>query len=485
MKKWRIAVGGFSHETNTFSPVCTEIGDFQVLRGAQLLEERLPLLAGRDGQTPTPAACKEAELSESVELLPCLFARALPGGLIRKEAYLCLKRELLEMFESNLPVDGIYLDLHGAAEVEDIGDGEGDFIHELRGIVGSEVPIAVSLDLHGNISEELADSADILTAYRTAPHRDAEQTRLRALRHLVDSLRNRWKPRTALIKVPLLLPGEMAMTDLEPARSLYARLSEIDRVPGLLDSSLLAGCCWTDSIHTSASVLVVARQDRVLAEKHARLLFEEVWAGRRGFVLPVEAVAPDEAVRIAMATREHPVFISDSGDNITGGAAGDIPLLAERLLAAGARDALVAGITDVRAVERCAAVGVGAELELDIGGRLDSSRGKPLHVKGKVKQLVREGEGGAIALRHGSSRDPRDQRAAVGGSALLGYPGGHRPGRAGSHDAEDRGRQAGLPVSRPGRPRTLCSYGSQPRRHQPEFERAELPKSLQADLSPG
>lgn len=356
MRRFRIALSGFSHETNTFSAVATEYEDFRIIRGDSLLQERF---GGRQGK----------DAAADVQLKPCLFARVLPGGPIKRDAYLRLKRELLEMFESTLPVDGIYLDLHGAAEVEDIGDGVGDFIQSLRRIAGPEVVIPASLDLHGNISPQLAGAVNILTAYRTAPHRDMEETRMRAFRHLLDAFRNGSRPKTVLIKVPLLLPGEAAVTDVEPARSLYAWLDEIGRVPGLLDSTFLLGCCWTDSIHTSASVLLVAEQDRNLADNYARSLAEDVWAHRHRFRLPEQPVPVDEAIRLAMSARKHPVFISDSGDNITGGAGGDIPLMIDRLLAAGARNALIAGITDPQAVARCAAAGQrGGETSRDRNG---------------------------------------------------------------------------------------------------------------------
>jgi len=321
----RIAIGGFRHETNTFSPIWTEYDDFRFVRSAAILDGGL----GQPWQT------------EGVELRPTFVASAMPSGLVRQAAYMQIKAELLRELRETLPVDGIYLDLHGAMEVEEIGDAESDLARAVRMLAGQDVLISVSLDLHGNISPALVDNVDILTAFRTAPHRDFEETRQRALALLVRALRERLQPVPVLIKPPLLLAGESAVTDVEPARSLYARLAEIDQVPGIMDASLLIGCAWTDSVYTTTSVIVVAEHDRELAQQQAAKFAREVWARRRDFGFGVEVASVDESIRRAMVAPERPVFISDSGDNVTAGGAGDIPLFAERLLALGAGDALV------------------------------------------------------------------------------------------------------------------------------------------------
>jgi microcystin degradation protein MlrC len=388
----RIAVGGIAHESNTFTPVWTDYRDFRVARGTRMFEGRLRHLLGIDG----------------IELVPSFGAQTVPGGILRGSAYRDLKDELLNELKAVLPVDGVYLSLHGALEVEGIGDGESDLVSSVRGLVGRDVLVSVSLDLHANVSPELVDQADIVTAFRTAPHRDLAETRERAVRLLARSLREGLRPVSALAKPPVLLAGESAVTDVEPARSLYARLPEIDRIPGVLDSSLLIGCAWTDSPFTSTSVIVIAERDQALAQRHADELARRVWARRREFALDVEAASVDESIRLATAASERPVFISDSGDNVTAGAAGDMPLLAERLVALGATDALVAGLADPAAVRQCAAAGVGAEVQLSIGGKLDRANGKPFAAKARVQHLSsqsadRDGEPDTAVVRVGGA----------------------------------------------------------------------------------
>jgi microcystin degradation protein MlrC len=164
-----------------------------------------------------------------------------------------------------------------------------------------------------------------------------------------------------------------------------------------MNASLLIGCAWTDSLFTSTSVIVVAEHDRNLAQQEAARFAREVWARRHDFRFGAETAAVDEAIQRALNASERPVFISDSGDNVTAGAAGDIPFLAERLVALGAQEALVAGLADPEAVQQCAAAGEGAEITLSIGGKTDTVNGKPLVISVHIERLSRSPEEGSGA----------------------------------------------------------------------------------------
>ena len=367
----RVVAGGIHHESNSFTPLPTRYADFSFNRGVDRYADDAGILAPFD----------------AIDLVPTFVANAQPGGLVQRETYERLKTALLTELAAALPADGVLLDLHGAMEVEGIGDGESDLIRAVRDLVGDDLFVAVSLDLHGNISPELVARADILTAYRTAPHRDTTATRRRALDLLTGALERGQRPATAMVKLPLVLAGEAAVTDVEPARSLYARLPAIAQTPGLLDASLLIGCAWTDSPYATVSAIVVAESDAALAHEHAARLAASVWARRAEFGYSVEALEIDEAISQAQQTTAHPVYISDSGDNVTAGAPGDSPVAAARLVAAGATDALVAGIVDPAAVQLCAAAGVGATVSLRIGATRDARTGPPLEVEAFVERL--------------------------------------------------------------------------------------------------
>ena len=294
-----------------------------------------------------------------MELVPTLVTHAGPGGLVERAAYLALKRELIEGLRAALPVDGIYLALHGAMEVDGIDKAEADLLRTVREIVGPRVPIAASLDLHANVTPAMVELADVFTAYRTAPHRDALQTRQRAYALLLRCLREGLHPVSVLIKPPLVLPGEKAITDVEPTASLVRLCEESERLPGMLSACLLIGCAWTDVPHTTASVVAVADGDASLADRQARRLAAALWQSRAGFAFDVETGSIDDCIDTALGASERPVFITDSGDNPTAGAPGDVPLFVERLLAKGVPDAVYAAIPDASAVAACRAAGTG------------------------------------------------------------------------------------------------------------------------------
>jgi len=373
----RVAIGGVGHESNTFNPLYTGIEAFRIVEGEALLED----------------AAARFLVGEGVEVVPTIYARALPSGIVKREAYLQLKDELLRRLSDVGEVDGLCLFLHGAMEVEEIGDGESDLVKGVREVVGEEPLISVSLDLHGNIHPSLIETADMLTAYRTAPHVDTAETRVKAARLLLHSLKRRVRPVPVMVKPPVLLPGELVVTDVDPAASLYSSLNAIDRTPGILDSSLLVGMAWADSPQASASAIVIAdgKRNEGKAYFKACKLAEAYWNSREEFHFEVEAGPIDEMIKLAKSSSQGPVFISDSGDNVTAGAPGDVPLIVERLLALGVEDAVVGGILDPEAVRLCRDAGVGNNLKVEVGGKIDRVNGYPLEVEGRVLKLTDDG----------------------------------------------------------------------------------------------
>ena len=376
----RIAIAGLSHETNTFSSLFTRREDFLVRRGDEVLDE---------------PGFRDLLVRLGVEPVPILFARALPSGPVEAATYRAFKEEILTGLTAAGSLDGLFLLLHGAMYVDGVGDAETDLVRAIRAQVGDDLPIAARLDLHGNMTPEFVDRMDVLVAYRTAPHRDVEETRDRALSLLTTSIRAGCRPCTVMVRVPLLLFGEQAITEVEPMRSLMAMLPQVEAQPGVLAASILVGFAWADVPDAAASVLVVAedRDHREEALAQARRLARAMWERRTQFGYDVEALPGDEAIEAALTAPEPTVFISDSGDNTTAGGAGDVPYLLERLLARGVPDAVFAALTDAPATRRCYMAGVGAEVSLTVGGRLDPVHGRPLPIAGRVIHLAPSEEG--------------------------------------------------------------------------------------------
>ena len=380
----RIFVGGMNHETNSFSPQRTTIESFEIRRAEILYED--------PGVKPF--------MGKDIEIIASLWAEAIPSGPVEMHTYSYIKESILDGLRKCGDVDGVCLFLHGAMVVDGIGGGETDLARAVRKLVGPDVLISASLDLHGNISPELADYANILTAYRTAPHIDREETRHRAFSLLVGCLQRGLKPVPVIVKIPVMIAGDPAITDEQPAADFYARLASIDKTDGILVSSLMIGYSWSDIPNIGSSVIVVAEGEnhRGAATAEASRLAADFWSRRGDFCFTVPTGTIEESIRLAQGFEEGPIFISDSGDNVTSGAGGDVPLFVETLLDLGAQETVVAGIIDPDSVNACRRAGVGSDVRLSLGGKLDTIHGKPLSVEGQVIRLT---GGGAVVSSGG------------------------------------------------------------------------------------
>jgi microcystin degradation protein MlrC len=365
----RIAVGGIHTECSTYSPVLMAVEDFRVLRDADLLGAEYFNFLDADG----------------IEHVPLLHARAVPGGPVSRAAYEAFKAEFLAKLQTALPLDGLYLAMHGAINVEGMDDAEGDWISAARTVVGPDCPIAASYDLHGNVSQRIIDQLDIFAAYRTAPHIDVRETMVRAWSMLVETLRTGIRPGVAWAKVPLLLPGECTSTEDEPAKSIYLSLPAFDAQPGILDANLMIGYVWADEPRATACA-VVTGTDKASASKAAEDIAQQYWNAREKFGFGPVTGPLEEMLDIAAATGTSPVILADSADNPTGGGVGDRADVLRALIARDWQGALLAGITDRPAVDACFAAGEGASLAIRIGGSLDPAS-TPADVTATVLRL--------------------------------------------------------------------------------------------------
>ena len=351
---FRIAVVGIHTECSTSSPVLMRPEDFRVLRGSDLLSaEYFSFLPNPD-----------------VAPLPLLHARAVPGGPLARETYEGFKTEFLDRLKASLPLDGLYLAMHGAMNVEGMDDAEGDWISAARSVVGPDIPVAASYDLHGNVTQRIIDQLDIFAAYRTAPHIDVRETMVRAWSMLVKTLQTGEKPGVAWAPVPVLLPGERTSTEDEPAKSLYDALSKHDAVPGIWDANLMVGYVWADEPRGTACA-VVTGTDKAAAAAAASDIALSYWEARKNFRFGPVTGPLEDMLDIAERTETRPIVLADSGDNPTGGGVGDRADVLNALIARDFQGAVIGGITDRPAVEACFAAGEGASVQLRIGGALD------------------------------------------------------------------------------------------------------------------
>ncbi len=370
----RIAVAGLHTECSTYNPVLAREADFRVLRGPSMLKD-----AYFDFLTHFPA-----------EFVTVLHARAIAGGPVEGALYARWKAEILDGIKAALPLDGVYLAMHGAMFVEGLFDAEGDFIAAVRALVGPDVLIAASYDLHGNVSQPIIDSLDIFSTYRTAPHIDVQDTMRRAVTMLVRALRSGQRPVVAWAPVPVLLPGERTSTQDEPARSFYSQLQAAEDPTGIWDASFQVGYVWADEPRATACA-VVTGTDRLAMTAAARTLAQDYWDIRSQFVFGTKTGSIEECVGWALEATTGPVVLAESGDNPTGGGVGDRAEVLAELMANDAQGVIFAGIADKAATEAAYAAGVGATIQVRIGASLDPSSAA-VDAEAEVRLLVETSE---------------------------------------------------------------------------------------------
>lgn len=374
----RVVTLGIRNESNTFSTLPTQESDFTVQRGEEVLKDQLWVEEGR---------------KRGIEFIPTLHAYAWPGGVVEKTAFDKYKAEILEGLHKAGKVDGVYMDMHGALHVDGYADAQAVLIKEIRDIVGPDVLITGSFDLHGNLSPEFVKEINLLTAYRTAPHRDGAETKARAITLLADAFDKHLKPYIECVTIPILVPGEMSITEVEPLHSIYAQIPVVAEKEGLMDASIFAGYCWADLPRSAMRVFVMAEDQKYASQAKAEAvhLAQQIWDQRTNMILDVPSGSIDEMIAKA-AEYDQTVFISDSGDNTTAGAPGDNVQVLEALIRNKSQNALVAGIVDAEAFEECCKAGVNKSVMLNLGGKVDYVFGKPLKVQADILYLSSDSE---------------------------------------------------------------------------------------------
>jgi microcystin degradation protein MlrC len=370
-----------SHETNTFSNVPTDRAQFEArdLRyGGEIVE------AYRGTGTCLGGMIQAAERL-GISLVPSVAAAASPAGRVTRDIYEHVKQRMLAALLAAGRLDGVLLDLHGAMVPEGIDDGEGDIIAAVRRVVGPEVPIAVTLDFHGNLGADMVEQADLLHGYKTYPHVDMADRGREATERLAQVAGRRIRPTAAWRKPPLLPPLGNQGTARGPMRRLYDLAAEMEQGPKVVSVSVFAGFPYADIPDAGLGIYVVTDDDPALAERLAGQLERVAWDHRQEFIhtaLPVK-----EAVAKALAAPGRPIVLADMADNTGGGAAGDGTEILRELLRVGARSAVMACIWDAAAVQACIRAGVGARVALAVGGKVDDRHGAPLPVSGTVRTL--------------------------------------------------------------------------------------------------
>ena len=382
----RIAVGGFQHETNCFVTQTTDFDYFLSHRDRPPLVRGGELLRWLNGTTFAMAGfLREMGTQARATIVPLVWASGGAGGTVTRDAFERITGELIGALSVSLPVDAVYLDLHGAMVSEDFEDGEGELLRRVRAAVGPAVPIVASLDYHGNVTPGMVAMADGLIGYRTYPHVDRVETGVASAKVLSTLLRSGRPAGRALRKMPFLIPLNDQSTLVEPSRGIARRARILDG--DLFSLSYLAGFPPSDLLDCGPAVVAYGATQQA-ADAAADALASEIEAKEGEFaqaMLPVkEGVA--KAIE-ASKSGGPPVVLADTQDNPgCGGTADTTGVLAE-LVAQGAEHAALGYFCDPEAAEAAHAAGVGADIVLDLGGRHGPAGVEPFHATFRVRAL--------------------------------------------------------------------------------------------------
>ncbi|MBT2333039.1 M81 family metallopeptidase [Variovorax paradoxus] len=359
-----ILVAGFQHETNTFAPTVASYESF--VRG-----EDFPGLVRGEGvfellNVNLPASGFINFVRAQGHLVtPVIWAGAGASAHVTTDAYERIAGEIVDAAAS-ASFDAIYLDLHGAMVAQHLDDGEGELLSRIRAVVGADMKIVVSLDSHANVTQQILSLADGVVAYRTYPHVDMADTGRRAGELLLALMRSDRPAQLVARRVPFLIPVNSMSTMLQPARGVYELLAELE--PQVLSLSFAPGFPAADFAECGPVVWGYAF-DEAEAGRAVQALFERVCEPEEQWAVAFEA--PDPAVRRAMRiarTADKPVIIADTQDNPGVGGDSNTTGMLRTLLALGAQDAAIGLLCDPAAAAAAHEAGVGATIDIALGG---------------------------------------------------------------------------------------------------------------------
>lgn len=383
-----IAIAGLACETSTFSPSRTLAPAFHPRRGAEVSDKYAFL------HPDTP-------LGKAADWRGALIGHALPGGIVTRAAFEELAGEIIVRLTdivASTSLRGLWFDIHGAMCVEGLDDSEAELLRRVRAVIGPDVLVSASMDLHGNVSRELAHQTDLITCYRMAPHEDEMDTKRRACANLVDLLSQQaenpavMRPAKAWISLPILLPGEQTSTRVEPAKHIYAAVPTVEALEGVIDAAIWVGYAWADEPRNRAVVMVTGWDEAAVASS-AQKLATLFWDAHADFDFVGPAGSFSECLDKALTSSARPFFISDSGDNPTAGGAGDMTWALTRLLARpefqhdSGPTVIYASIPGPTAVRTAVVAGVGATVTVTAGAEVDDRYAGPITLTGRVHSI--------------------------------------------------------------------------------------------------
>jgi microcystin degradation protein MlrC len=373
----RVLLASFKQETSSFNPHPTTRDLFSIHRGTEILEEYTDTNSEISGALDVFA-------ENDVEVALTYSAQSVTsGGPVPAADLDQMTDELLSAIEQNKDVDGAYINFHGAMAGEEEIDPEGRVLERARQILG-DMPIVTSYDLHAIISDRLVRDSDIMVAFHTYPHTDMYETGQRAAKNLIRLLKGGVKPTVARVKVPLLVRGDELITATGLFGQAIRTCQEFESTADGLSAAVIIGNPFTDVPNLRTNTIVTTNNDARRAQEVAESLARFMWNGRERMQAPLTSL--DDAIRIANETEGLTVF-SDAADATSSGASGDSNAILKGLLDQNFKKNALLPLVDAQAVSKAFEAGVGAKINVDLGGTVDTIRFSPVSCEAYVQSL--------------------------------------------------------------------------------------------------
>ena len=421
----RIPILGISHETNTFSNVPADYKQWVnsgILRGSEII-------AKYADARYTISGYLQAGNELGFEAVPLMYAVTGPIGTITKDAYDRLSSEMLDMLKRGTPWDAVLIANHGAAVSEEFPDMDGEFCRAVREIVGPDIPIGVTLDMHANVSKAVVEHTDVCIVWRTNPHLDPKPRGRKTAELIYRSAKGEIKP-TQWIEMPAMLINIVKQfTGEEPMKSWVAQCVAANETEGILDTSIAEGYPYADVHEMGMSWIAIADNDIELAKSTAQRMAQQAWNEREKLVVDIPTIdqaldqalndyigprdigdaddVPTDGTALTMPadsseTRLGPIVLMDVGDNIGGGSAADSTHILKRAVDRNISSFLQT-LYDPESVKQCINAGVGASVDIAVGGKTDQLHGEPVQVTATVK-AISDGLYEELGASHGGFR---------------------------------------------------------------------------------
>jgi microcystin degradation protein MlrC len=375
----RIAIGGIQHESSDFSPVETPLSEF--LADGRWFDAEM--LRRRPGDTNTVIdGFIKGVRKHGVEMVPLFWTHAPSARQPTFETHQSLKARLLEPLRAALPVDGVLLSLHGGYSVQGLDDGDGDILKAVRQLVGPDCPIMAVHDPHCNVGPDMIENANALIIMDTYPHVDMAERAVEATALMVRTIRGEIRPTMAWCSLPMFWSASKMISAEEPIRSAYECVFEIERRPGVLVAGIGLGYQWADNPTAGASTIVVTDGNRQSAQETADELGHWLWERRADWQR--QPMAPPAALDEGECIGRYPIILADQADNPGGGAPSDNTEILRLFIERDLQDAAVLYIRDRETVQTAKAAGVGARVDVEVGGKSHPLSAPPVPMQAEV-----------------------------------------------------------------------------------------------------